>query len=161
MVKMEIREYSISDNKAVAKLFDDFQDYLVAMDSFDILKRPDGFGKKYTELTLKNISKNKGKMFVALRGADMIGLIVAIVLPKSSDPGAKSGLRGRISELYLGKDHRGQGVGALLMKAGEGYLKQSGCKKIFIEVFTPNEGAHNFYKKFGYRDVDFEMVKDI
>lgn len=161
VIELKIREYKAFDKEQAARLFDEFQDYLAAMDSFGLLKRPAGFGAKYLELTLKSISRGKGKMFVVLREGSLIGLIVAIVLPKTKDPGVKHGLRGRISELYLDKSHRGSGVGALLMKAGERYLKQRKCKRIFIEVFTPNVGAHKFYKKFGYRDVDFEMVKNL
>jgi len=156
---MEIRKYSNNDKRPVSKLFDRFQDHLVAMDSFDILKRPAGYGEKYLELTLESISKGKGAMYLAVKERKIIGLVVAFIIGRPKDPGANPGIRGRIQELYVEKGHRGEGVGFALMKKAEDYLKRRKCKLVFIEVFTPNKMALEFYKKLGYKSCDIELIK--
>jgi ribosomal protein S18 acetylase RimI-like enzyme len=45
------------------------------------------------------------------------------------------------------------------MHAAEQYLMQHGCDVLRVEVFVPNQGAHAFYRKLGYQDMDIDMVK--
>ncbi len=156
-----IRPYKNADKKEVAKLFDVFEDYLISIDYIKIVGKQPDYGNKYLKLTLKSISNKKGIMYVALSKDRIIGLIVAIILPSSKDPGSKPGVRGRVTELYVEKDHRREGVGLALMKVAESYFKSKHCKRIFIDVFVPNASAHKFYMKLGYADCDIDMIKKL
>ncbi len=131
------------------------------MDPFGLLMRPEGYGEKYLDLTLGDLSGGKGSLFLATNGSDMAGLVAAKVLGRAKDPGASPGIRGRITELYVEKRFRRMGAGIALMKAAEKYLKGRKCKYILIEVFAPNTAAHDFYSKLGYGTCDVEMIKKL
>ncbi len=156
---IEIRKYEKADRGAVAWLFHRFQGYLMSVDYLDIVRRPPGYGEKYLRMTLKAVAREKGNMYLAMSKGKVVGLIVALVLPPSKDPGAKPGIRGRITEVYIEKTHRRKGIGAALMDSAERYLRSKGCKRIFVGVFAPNEGAHRFYRARGYKDCDLDMIR--
>ena len=104
--KAKIREYKDGDKRALEELFNRFQDYLVAIDKFGILQKRPSYGKKYFGLTLKSVSNGGGKIYVALDKEKIVGTIV-VFFNRPADPGAKSELRGRVSEFYVEEKYRG------------------------------------------------------
>ena len=67
--------------------------------------------------------------------------------------------RGRITELVVAKNVRFNGIGTILLKAMEEYLKSVGCKDILIGVFAYNDKAVKFYEKNGYHIRMLDMTK--
>jgi ribosomal protein S18 acetylase RimI-like enzyme len=159
-MEYQIRPYKNSDKSTLEGLFNRFQDYLVSIDRFDILQRQADYGKRYINITLKTVLKGDGVIYVALFKGEIIGLIAALVY-RSVDPGARPERRGRISELYVEMAYRNGGIGLALMKRAERYLMAKGCKSIFIDVFVPNSSAYGFYKKLGYTACDWDMIKKV
>ncbi len=156
-----IRKYKKSDTLFVIKLFDQFQDYLISVDTLDVVKKPSKYAENYLNFIQKDISKNNGNIYLAIAKNEIVGLVVAIVAPPSKDPGVSSVPRGFISDLYIKETHRGKGIGIKLMEHAERYLKSKKCNRIFLTVFAPNENAHAFYKKIGYKDCDMDMIKKL
>lgn len=59
----------------------------------------------------------------------------------------------------MSKSSRANGVGSVLLKAMEDYLKSVGCEDILLAVFAYNNKAMDFYKKHGYHMRMIDMAK--
>lgn len=55
--------------------------------------------------------------------------------------------------IYIARDHRGKGVGSLLLKEIEEVAIENGFYKILLFTFPFNEMGQSLYKKNGYREV--------
>lgn len=55
--------------------------------------------------------------------------------------------------IYIRRDHRGKGVGSLLLKEIERTAIQNGFDKIVLFTFPFNNLGQSLYKKSGYREV--------
>lgn len=60
------------------------------------------------------------------------------------------GHRGWINRMAVLKSHRGQGVGARLMREAETRLAALGCRKINLQVRSANRAVVDFYRGLGY-----------
>ena len=60
------------------------------------------------------------------------------------------GHRGWVYYLGVAPDHRGHGLGRVLMEAAEAWLQDRGAPKIQLMVRDNNEPAIGFYKALGY-----------
>lgn len=160
---INIRKYRQTDRQAIIKLYDDFQDYLVTMDPIKRLRRLSGYGKITLQKTLSDVRKKNGIFFVALDKEEVIGFVVCVVLkqkPAELYECIPSTI-GRITDLYVHKKYRNQGIGHLLVTKTELHCKRYGCDVVRIEVFEPNTNAHNFYQSLGYTDRQRDMIKKI
>ena len=57
---------------------------------------------------------------------------------------------GQITNIAVGKRYRGQGFGALLVRALCAQAKERGITKLFLEVRAGNETARRLYEKNGF-----------
>lgn len=160
---ISIRQYSAKDKKAILLLLEELQDYLVQIDTMKRLRRLPGWGKKCTNDLLKKIKKEDGIIFIAESEGLPLGFVAGILSKQSKDEllGCVPTKSGRVVELIISEKYRGKNIGKILMNKMEEYFKQQNCDIIQIEVFGPNTLAHNFYKKLGYDDRDFDMIKKI
>ncbi|MEL6103726.1 MAG: GNAT family N-acetyltransferase [Pseudomonadota bacterium] len=53
-----------------------------------------------------------------------------------------------ISELWVDRRHRGDGLGSKLIRSAEIFAKEKGCIRLHLE--TRNEKARELYEKLGY-----------
>ena len=53
-----------------------------------------------------------------------------------------------ISELWVDRRHRGEGLGSELIRSAEKFAKEQGCIRLHLE--TRNEKARELYEKLGY-----------
>jgi ribosomal protein S18 acetylase RimI-like enzyme len=60
------------------------------------------------------------------------------------------GHRGWVNYLAVHPDHRGRGLGRVLMAAAEQRLVQIGCPKVNLQVRASNQEALAFYRRIGY-----------
>jgi [ribosomal protein S18]-alanine N-acetyltransferase len=58
---------------------------------------------------------------------------------------------GHFITIDVAPEQRRNGLGRLLMRAGEAGLAGTGCIAITLEVATNNEGAQAFYERLGYQ----------
>ncbi len=76
--------------------------------------------------------------------------------------GGFDGRRGLVYHLAVTKEHRNQGVGALLMAELEKRLRTKGCIRVYLLVTRDNEEAMAFYEKRGWEKMDLWIYgKDI
>ncbi len=73
---------------------------------------------------------------------------------------------GKLLELVVRADRRGEGIGGRLLSSFERSCKERGCHKLYLDVASVNVGAKRFYQQHGWefegvmrrhwRKVDFE-----
>ncbi len=161
---VKIRKYKTKDLPLMADLMNQFEDYLIAMDTPKIfIPRTKDFGKKYIKETIKKVKKGKGAIFVATTQEKVIGLVVGNIEKSSPTEKLEHGKQvyGKTLELFITEEYRGKGIGKSLLRTMEKYFKVNGCTQLLISVFVPNNSPHELYKRLGYKDVGIEMSKPI
>ncbi len=159
---IQITEYG-DDAVALIEFLEALQDYLVAIDPLERLRRLPQYGPTYFPTLLQKISEKQGKIFIAKRGNIPVGMIAGIIEDTSEEEElemipTKCGV---ILELFVDEGYRGEKIGFSLMHAIEKYFQDEKCTLISIEVFVPNKIAHNFYQKLGYQDRNITVVKTL
>ncbi len=67
--------------------------------------------------------------------------------------GAFYGSEARVLMVAVEEGFRGRGIGTSLMREFERRARESGARRITLEVRTSNEGAIRLYRRLGYRVV--------
>ena len=68
---------------------------------------------------------------------------------------------GRLLALGVDEELRGQGVGALLLRYAEGWMKTRGAEKVLVNSGNHREQAHRFYETAGYAWKGRSFVKPL
>lgn len=162
-MNVTIRKYKPTDKEAIENFFDDFSDYIASMDPLKRLRRLRGYGKKYLRITLRDVEKKNGAMYVAMEDNRVIGFVVGVIIKQKAIERYECipTTTGRVAELFVQESQRGKSVGSLLMQKIEHYFKANNCNVVRIEVFEPNIHAHTFYQSHGYTDRLRDMIKKI
>ncbi|MEJ2211059.1 MAG: GNAT family N-acetyltransferase [Anaerolineae bacterium] len=92
-------------------------------------------------------------VFLAERGREAVGLLVLRTVPTLSDAEDWA----EITELYVRREARRQGVGRALMQAAIEYARRQGCAEIHLLVDPENESALAFYRATGFCQDSWEM----
>ena len=66
---------------------------------------------------------------------------------------------GRISVMIVKEEHRGRGIGALLVAKAEKRLAAHGCKIVEVTSNQRRERAHHFYEQLGYERTSYRFMK--
>jgi len=66
-----------------------------------------------------------------------------------------------IGNLYVEEEHRGSGIGTMLLNKAKELCKQKEIKYLKIDVSADNEDAKSFYKKNGMYDYLIEQYTEI
>lgn len=157
-------QYSDRYKSELRKLLEQLQEYIVELDTFDRVIRAEAFGEYYTDKLISNIETNGGKIFIAIDGEVVVGMIVAVILERAFEISLqiKDHKYGEIEKLFILEEYRGRGVGSELFKLAEDYLKnEQKCDFIEIVVFGDNKEAYDLYSKKGYRPREYVMLKKL
>jgi GNAT superfamily N-acetyltransferase len=157
-----IRSFVTNDRVQAARLFEDFQDYLIAMDPLDRLCRLPGYGESYVAKTVAE-TMQEGIFNVAEIDGSLIGLVAGYVKRQKPEDltGHVPSVVGWVTELYVSPEVRGGGVGVMLLEAAEDSFRGSGCDVSRLAVFAPNFLARHFYDRQGYGERDVELIKGL
>lgn len=142
-------------------LFDDIQDYLVALDPLQRLRRMPGYGAEALARTRDELRKKQGLFAVALDGETIVGFVVGVLQERKNRRDVIDSMRGRVTDLSVDAAYRGRGIGTLLMHHIEAYVRMNGCDVAQVEVFVPNAPARRLYEKFGYAHRDIDTMKKL
>ena len=156
-----IIEYDSKYDEEIKDLLVQLQQYLAGMDIEGYNIVGDGYRDKYFEKTLEEVNKCNGKILLYRDNDKIVGLIIGIVNNNETVRyDFKAPKRGRITELVVDKDYRGNGIGKELLIKMKEYLKSNGCEKVMIAVFGYNESAIRFYKENGFHIRMLYMIED-
>ena len=84
---------------------------------------------------------------VAEAGGELIGYTILVPLYR-----AQQGARGmELHQIFVRKDHRGQGIGRHLVSRAREHARIAGCGYLSVSAATGNFGAHRFYEEMNFR----------
>ena len=87
--------------------------------------------------------------FVAYLGDEAVGFVSAFVEGKRTSVPYDSG---HIMDLYVKEEHRGEGIGSMLMETALAWFKsKETVRQVALEVWSGNEGVISLYEKYGFR----------
>ena len=92
------------------------------------------------------ITRGRAQVLVCADGEAMLGN--AVVLHRAHSRAA------RLYSLIVHPDHRGRGLGGLLLEAAERAAASKGCHRMFLELRPNNAAAQGLYLKHGYAAVE-------
>ncbi len=94
---------------------------------------------------------------VAVLGGQVVGVVAAMMGVYIE----MNGRYGRVTALSVAEDHRGQGIGALLLAHAESWLRARGAAAGIVNCSTRRADAHRFYKREGYLVTGFRFRKPL
>lgn len=159
-----VREYQDSDKSTLQSILERLQDYVVATDSIQRIRRTEEFGLQALNNTLETYKTNNGEILFAETDGKIIGYCFGFVHDKQSEENLLEVIPtqlGVVEDIFVDENYRGQGIGKMLLAEMEKYLKEKGCDSLWLEVFAENKEAHNAYLKMGYLDREIGMLKKI
>lgn len=86
------------------------------------------------------IEDSPAALLVAEREGEVVGALIA----------AWDGWRGNMYRLAVGEGHRREGIGMALTRAGEGYLRGCGARRVTALVAFDDDAAGAFWDSAGY-----------
>lgn len=95
-------------------------------------------------------------MFIAELDDDVVGVIGMIHNHNLHD-----GFVTYIEQVVIDEDHRGKGLGALLLQFAENRAKEDGCDLIELDTDLDETEAETFYEKNGYEFIGKFHSKDL
>jgi len=97
-------------------------------------------------------------LLVAVEGTKVIGLLKGDVEDRIFYRPKYAGI---IREFYVLPEYRRKGIGKRLMMEGVEQLRKKGAEVIMASFPALNEIAINFYKKMGFRPVEYLFAKEV
>lgn len=101
---------------------------------------------------VRAVQQGHGQVFVADSGGRVVGCIDAIV-----DVRLAEGRVGEVASLVVSADYRGSGVGKILLRCAEDWLR-SRVRVVRIRANTMRGDAHEFYEAAGYNAIKEQKV---
>jgi ribosomal protein S18 acetylase RimI-like enzyme len=135
---VRIRLGTPADAPAVANvLHESFVEY-------ESLYTPQGFAATTLDVQRILARMQEGPLWIALRNADVLGTIAAVVKAESI----------YIRGMAVSPHARRLKVGALLLEQAERFAAEQHCARIFLSTTPFLEAAIRFYEQFGFRRVE-------
>jgi len=106
---------------------------------------------------LREIDGAGGAVLVAERDGEVIGVCQLIVFRHLQ---ASGGLCAEIESVHVHPDHRGSGVGTVLVREAVARARALGCYRVQLTSNARREDAHRFYERLGFSPthVGFKML---
>jgi ribosomal protein S18 acetylase RimI-like enzyme len=95
---------------------------------------------------------NPEKDIAFARGREQSDVLVGLMDSKivASIMVGHDGHRGSFYYVAVAPEHQGQGIGALLIREGEKWLKERGVWKVNLLIRQENASVQSFYEQLGY-----------
>ena len=106
---------------------------------------------------LAALAKSAAPPLVATLGKAVVGVAGLHVMPTLH----REKPVGQINVLVIAKDHRGAGLGRLLVETAEAKLRALGCGLIEITSNDSLTKAHDFYRHLGYQRTSTRFAKEL
>jgi ribosomal protein S18 acetylase RimI-like enzyme len=97
-------------------------------------------------------------VLVAERGDRVVGYTYAGV--EGMDYMALRGPAGAIYDVVVDPEHRGRGIGRLLLDATIAFLEERGVPRLVLSTAEKNQGAQRLFERAGFRRTMIEMTRE-
>ena len=143
-------------------LVQSLQDHVAALDPLKLNKYGQAFlVGEYIKYLVDRVSRENGMIYLAEQNDHIVGCIAGVVQQPQDDLETYASLDGRIMDLVIAPEHRGNQIGKHLIAALEQHFRAHHCAHVRVECFGYNHGAYKFYAKCGYHDRSMEMIKKL
>ena len=159
---IKITKYD-GNKKAFVKFLEDLQDYIIQVDPLKRFVRLPGYGERYADELIEQVSKQNGVIYFAEDENIPVGIIVGIIeeLTEKDLLECVPSKIGTILQLIVSEEARGKNIGSLLIKSIEEYFLSQKCDVVYVGVVEPNKRAREFYEKKGYQNRIMTLMKKI
>ena len=104
---------------------------------------------------------SSGAIFVAEAGSRVVGFVCVLSHVDSEDFIEKDREHAYVTDLVVLEPYRKAGIASELMRVAEAHASSSGARRLRVGVLAANSGAHNLYRKLGYRDREIVLEKTL
>ncbi len=150
---IEVREATEADQETVLRfhrsLYQSHRDEVVPTDVLPLIEYRDY--KQVVEDDVKVLLADRiSHIFVA----ESEGVPVGYITGRTTDePHRVLARRGVVEDWYVARAHRGQGIGAALLRKIEERFRSVGCEVIESGTWSSNEGARKVHDAFGFEEI--------
>ena len=158
---MLVREYKDGDKSSLIAFLEMQHDTMTPFDPFG-RQRKDGYGERSIENLLKENVKT-GKIFVAVEDGKIVGYASGWIKTIEDFPnltGAPN-VNGMFDNIFVLPEYRRKGVASALVKKLEEYFQENRCQLVWLNVYSGNAPALNFYNKLGYSPNATTLIKKL
>jgi ribosomal protein S18 acetylase RimI-like enzyme len=154
------REFLPADAEQIKDLLVELAEYLYPISQCRYSHPKPEYRDSYYGRLVDTYNKGLGTIFVAIDDGKIIGFTQGEVKVQSKEEllEFKPIVEGYMRDIYVRDEYRGQGIGEVLLGMLENFLKEKGCTQYELFVFATNP-AYNFYKKNGFKDQVYNMIK--
>jgi ribosomal protein S18 acetylase RimI-like enzyme len=118
-----------------------------------------GTPEGYASFMSAQLEDEDKAVLVADDNGDMIGYAYAAV--EGYDYMALRGPAGVLHDIIVGPEHRGRGVGRLLLDAALEFFRSRGVPRVVLSTAEQNEAAQQLFAKMGFRRTMIEMTLEL
>jgi len=97
-------------------------------------------------------------VYVATKGADIVGTFELLVMDNLAHLGAPSAV---VEDVCVDEQLRGQGIGAQMMKFAMKVAASAGCYKLTLSSNLKRTRAHDFYRSLGFEQHGMSFHVDL
>jgi ribosomal protein S18 acetylase RimI-like enzyme len=113
----------------------------------------------YASFLNTKLEDPEAAILVAEAHANVIGYAYAAV--QGYDYMSLRGPAGVLHDLIVDPEHRGRGVGGLLLDAAQAYLKARGAPRVVLSTAEGNQAAQRLFARMGFRRTMVEMTREL
>ncbi|MEI6267054.1 MAG: GNAT family N-acetyltransferase [bacterium] len=160
---MKIISYETKYRPELAKMVNDFNNFIVSLDKSGLYKPFDNQDDidKYTDKCVTDAEKMNGFIYLATENDQIVGFIQGVIINTQSDLmyslTHSSKIQGWIGELYVVEGSRGTGIGKQLMQKAIDHFKSNNCDLLCLEAYWHNKTAIGIYESLGMNIGDIKM----
>jgi GNAT superfamily N-acetyltransferase len=96
---------------------------------------------------LAEIAQGPGAVLVAELDGQVVGVCQLIVFRHLQTRG---GLCAEVESVHVHPDHRGRGIGGVLLRAAVQRARERGCYRVQLTSNNARPEAHRFYERLGF-----------
>ena len=156
---ISIRKAEERDRSALEACFDELQSFELSIEPNRV--EPALIRSLYINRLYAACERTGGAIFVAENASQIIGYVSILSHVESEDIIERDRWHAYVTDLVVAAEHRRVGVASQLMRVAEAHARASGAKRIRIGVLARNSGAHELYKRLGYRDQEVVLEKKL
>lgn len=118
-----------------------------------------GTAEGYASFMRTQLEDADAAVLVADDNGDVIGYAFATI--EGYDYMALRGPAGVLHDVIVDTEHRGQGVGRLLLNAAVEFFRSHGAPRVVLSTAARNEAAQRLFASIGFRQTMIEMTLEL
>lgn len=143
---VQIRKVKWGDLPALVELWLEFMQYHAEIDpGYEMV---DDAAERWVDYIRPKIEDDDWRILVAVSGEQVVGYTAAVV--QEYPPVFKSPQHGFVQEIAVRKAFRKSGIGTLLVREAEAWLRRKGVPEITVRIDERNPASKALFKSRGF-----------